>query len=284
MRSLYRTSFYSIRFLIREMYGTAKEVWQVGAVADTGWASYWQGGRCPAAFFRLQFHSKTDDRYCVLCQYLSSVLRFYALRRGYGSSLFLQRGLSYPREQSPPCGYPIRCTSRKLAHPIPLAVRSRQRTVLAIQGRLTVYYRIQSFVCAFRSQKKCDIGHLRNKKSHQGTETIKQESLAKGKSTMFGQSVHSAFVCLPNPGISLSNSVLPYWMYLLSRLFTQINATWYDSKKGKKLYNWDYYIPIFDIRTLLFMENKLACRLSTKFLSGEPNTPKDKCLSADIQC
>lgn len=41
--------------------------------------------------------------------------RFYAPRRGYGGSLFLQGGLSYPSEQFSPCSYLIRCASRKIA-------------------------------------------------------------------------------------------------------------------------------------------------------------------------
>ena len=128
-----------------------------------------------------------------MCQYLSSVLRFRGLRRGYGSSLFLQGGLSYSGKQSPSCSYPFRCTTRKLIHPIPLAVRFGQRAVPAIQGRHTVHYRLQSFIGSFRYQKQQNIGYLRNKKSHQGIENIVHESLAKWKSTVFGQTVHSAF-------------------------------------------------------------------------------------------
>ena len=106
--------------------------------------------------------------------FCANTLRFRGLLRGYGSSLFLQRGLSYPSKQSSSCSYPFRCTTRKLIHPISLAVRFRQRAVSAIQGRYTVHYRFQSFIGTFRCQKQQDIGHLRNKKGHQGTGIIKR--------------------------------------------------------------------------------------------------------------
>lgn len=175
----YPTSFCSIRLLFWGVYGVAKAVWAIGTVAGICKASYRWFYKSSAAFFRLQFYSRTDDRYCVLCQYLSSVLRFRGLHRGYGSSLFLQRGLSYSGKQSPSCSYPFRCTTRKLIHPIPLAVCSGQRAVPAIQGRYTVHYRFQSFIGTFCRQKQQNIGHLRNKKNHQGIENIEHESLAK---------------------------------------------------------------------------------------------------------
>ena len=108
--------------------------------------------------------------YCVLCQYLSSVLRFRSLHRGYGSSLFLQRGLSYSGEQSSSCGCLFRCATRKLLHPIPLAVRSGQRAVPAIQGRHTVHFRFQSFIGTFRCQKQQNSGHLQYQTIHRSVE------------------------------------------------------------------------------------------------------------------
>lgn len=185
----YPTSFCRIRLFLWEVYGVAKAVWPVGTVAATYCASYWWFYKSPATFFRLQFHPRTDDRYCVLCQYLSSVLRFSGLHWGYGSSLFLQGGLLYSGKQSSSCGYPVWRATRKLIHPISLAVRFGQRAVPAIQGRHTVHYSFQSFIGTFRCQEQQDIGHLRNKKSHQGTENIEQEFLAKWKSTVFGQTL-----------------------------------------------------------------------------------------------
>ena len=166
----YPASFYRTHLLLWEVYGAAKAVWPVGTVT-TAYRWFYKSS---ATFFRLQLHPRTDDRYCVLCQYLSSVLRFRSLHRGYGSSLFLQGGLSYSGKQSSSCGYPFRCATRKLIHPIPLAVCSGQRAVPAIQGRRTVHYRFQSFIGTFCRQKQQDIGHLRNKKSHQGIGIIKR--------------------------------------------------------------------------------------------------------------
>ena len=106
--------------------------------------------------------------------FCANTLRFRGLLRGYGSSLFLQRGLSYPSKQSPSCGYPFRCASRKLIHPIPLAVCSGQRAVPAIQRWCTVHHRFQSFIGSFCRKKQQDIGRLWNKKSHQGIGIIKR--------------------------------------------------------------------------------------------------------------
>lgn len=45
--------------------------------------------------------------------------------------------------------------------------------------------------------------------------------------------------------------------------------------KGNKIVEWRLLYSYLDVSTLPFTENKSACLLSTKFFSGEPNTPTD---------
>ena len=83
------------------LYGTEKDVWHIRNKVSGHWGWCKSNDDNYFTFVRLQLFQGTDGRYCVLCQYLPSVLCFYGSRGGYGGSILLQRGLPHPGKQHP---------------------------------------------------------------------------------------------------------------------------------------------------------------------------------------